>query len=192
MAVLCLLTNTPWPWPTPSRAASATVWEKWPSGQPEAGGSEYLELHGAFSIALRAPGAALLSRFGFLAGRRAREIALAVVLGGGALRGSKTYPLRWVAEDRRAGDGEGTPSPLRLLPVLNKPLILCTVKLALKDAELPLQADSLVVVVIAVVGCYDCILWNEMERLMRCVFKGVLSADGLGFTVVEIALKVDV
>src|SRR5476649_2255699 len=23
MAVLCLLTNTPWPWPTPSRAASA-------------------------------------------------------------------------------------------------------------------------------------------------------------------------
>jgi hypothetical protein len=36
-------------------------------GQPKAGGSEYLELHGAFSIALRAPGAELLSRFGFLA-----------------------------------------------------------------------------------------------------------------------------
>jgi hypothetical protein len=48
------------------------VWEKWPSGQPQAGGSEYLELHGVFSIALRAPGAALLSRFGFLAGRGAR------------------------------------------------------------------------------------------------------------------------
>ncbi len=31
-------------------------------GQPQAGGSEYLELHGAFSIALRAPGAALLSK----------------------------------------------------------------------------------------------------------------------------------
>jgi hypothetical protein len=55
------------------------VWEKWPSGQPQAGGSEYLELHGAFSIALRAPGAALLSRFGFLAGRGAQEIALVVV-----------------------------------------------------------------------------------------------------------------
>jgi hypothetical protein len=55
------------------------VWEKWPLGQPQAGGSEYLELHGAFSIALRAPGAALLSRFGFLAGRGAREIALVVV-----------------------------------------------------------------------------------------------------------------
>jgi hypothetical protein len=48
------------------------VWEKWPSGQPKAGGSEYLELRGVFSIALRAPGAALLSRFGFLAGRGAR------------------------------------------------------------------------------------------------------------------------
>jgi hypothetical protein len=53
------------------------VWEKWPSGQPEAGGSEHLELHGVFSIALRAPGAALLSRFGFLAGRGAREIVFA-------------------------------------------------------------------------------------------------------------------
>jgi hypothetical protein len=56
------------------------VWEKWPSGQPQAGGSEYLELHGAFSIALRAPGAALLSRFGFLAGRGAREIAFVFVV----------------------------------------------------------------------------------------------------------------
>jgi hypothetical protein len=30
------------------------------AGQPKAGGSEYLELHGAFSITLRAPGAGLL------------------------------------------------------------------------------------------------------------------------------------
>jgi hypothetical protein len=52
------------------------VWEKWPSGQPQAGGSEYLELHGASSIALRAPGAALLSRLGFLAERGARELHL--------------------------------------------------------------------------------------------------------------------
>jgi hypothetical protein len=34
-------------------------------GQPQAGGSEYLELHGAFSIALRAPGAELLSKVWF-------------------------------------------------------------------------------------------------------------------------------
>jgi hypothetical protein len=47
----------------------------------------YLELHGAFSIALRAPGAALLRRLGFLAGRGARGIAFAVVLVGGVLRG---------------------------------------------------------------------------------------------------------
>ena len=86
------------------------VWEKWPSGQPEAGGSEYLELHGAFSIALRAPGAALLSRFGFLAGRGAREIALAFALVGGALRGGWTFLLRRVAEDRRAADREETSS----------------------------------------------------------------------------------
>ena len=77
------------------------VWEKWPSGQPQAGGSEYLELHGAFSIALRAPGAALLSRLGFLAGRGARGIALGVVLGGGALRGGWTAPLEVGAEDAK-------------------------------------------------------------------------------------------
>jgi hypothetical protein len=114
----------------------------------------YLELHGAFSIALRAPGAALLSRFGFLAGRGAQEISLAVVLGGGALRGGKTSPLRWVAEDRRAGDREGTPSPLRLL----KFRVVGTLKLALGGVELWLQADSLIVIGIAVVGCHDCIL----------------------------------
>jgi hypothetical protein len=91
------------------------VWEKWPSGQPQAGGSEYLELHGAFSIALRAPGAALLSRLGFLAGRGARGIALAVVLGGGALRGGWTSLLRRVAEDRRAGGREDTPPDSTLL-----------------------------------------------------------------------------
>jgi hypothetical protein len=35
------------------------------AGQPKAGGSEYLELHGAFSITLRAPGAGLLSKVWF-------------------------------------------------------------------------------------------------------------------------------
>ncbi len=39
------------------------VWEKWPcKGQPQAGGSEYLELHDAFSSTLHAPGAGLLSK----------------------------------------------------------------------------------------------------------------------------------
>jgi hypothetical protein len=59
-----------------SEGGKCRVWEKWPTGQPQAGGSEYLELHGAFSIALRAPGAELLSRFGFLAGRGALEMYL--------------------------------------------------------------------------------------------------------------------
>jgi hypothetical protein len=44
--------------------------------QPEAGGSEYLELHGAFSISLRAPGTESLSRFGYLAWRAAQELLL--------------------------------------------------------------------------------------------------------------------
>ena len=35
------------------------------AGQPKAGGSEYLELHGAFSSTLRAPGAELLSKVWF-------------------------------------------------------------------------------------------------------------------------------
>ena len=66
------------------------VWEKWPTGQPQAGGSEYLELHGVFSIALRAPGAALPRRLGFLAGRGAYEL-IAGRCG--------VSPLRRVAED---------------------------------------------------------------------------------------------
>jgi len=50
-----------------------------------------------------------------LLGAKREKLHWLFVLGGGALRGGKTYPLRWVAEDRRAGDREGTPSPLRLL-----------------------------------------------------------------------------
>ena len=68
--------------------------------------------------------------------------------------------LGWVAEDRRAGDREGTPSPLKLLPVLNQPLILGLVKLALKHVGLRLQADALIVVVIGPRGRNDCILRN--------------------------------
>jgi hypothetical protein len=68
--------------------------------------------------------------------------------------------LGWVAEDRRAGDREGTPSPLRLLPVLSKLVILGTVQLALKDVEVRLQADALVVAVVDPCGRNDCILRN--------------------------------
>jgi hypothetical protein len=143
------------------KGGKCKVWEKWPLGQPKAGGSEHLELHGVFSIALRAPGAALLSRFGFLAGRGAREIALAVVLGGGVLRGGKTSPLRWVAEDRRAGDREGTPSPLRLLLVLVKWLVEAAMRGAENCLELLLQADSLIVVLIAIGIClHYCVVRN--------------------------------
>jgi len=87
--------------------------EKWPSGQPQAGGSEYLELHGAFSIALRAPGAALLRRLGFLAGRGAREIAFVFALVGGALRGGWISLLRRVAEDAHAAADRGETSALK-------------------------------------------------------------------------------
>ena len=59
------------------------------------GGSEYLELHGAFSTSLRAPGTESLSRSGFLAGARSRaEIAL------GALRG---VPAQKVMVEECAG-----------------------------------------------------------------------------------------
>ncbi len=43
------------------------------TGQPKAGGSEYLELHEAFSIGLRAPGETP-QQVWFLDGREAREL----------------------------------------------------------------------------------------------------------------------
>lgn len=71
-----------------SEGGKCRVWEKWPTGQPQAGGSEYLELHGAFSIALRAPGAALLSKVWFPCRARSAGDCVADVfaLSGGALR----------------------------------------------------------------------------------------------------------
>ena len=50
-------------------------------GQPQAGGSEYLELHGVFSIALRTPGAELISKVWFPNQRESAEIALGVLRG---------------------------------------------------------------------------------------------------------------
>jgi hypothetical protein len=63
-------------------------------GQPKAGGSEYLELHGAFSIALRAPGAELLSKVWSPCWARKR-----VKLFSGAALRAGTGPLWRVAED---------------------------------------------------------------------------------------------
>ena len=95
MAVLCLLTNTPWPWPTPSRAASAT--ERGITHLERSGRRLQAGLHKRsaedWGHSLRAPGAALLRRLGFLAGRGAHES-----FSGTALRAG-TGPLWWVAED---------------------------------------------------------------------------------------------
>ncbi len=88
------------------------VWEKWPSGQPEAGGSEYLELHGAFSIALRAPGAALLRKAWFPCWARSARNRFLLCFVGEERCGEESSLLRWVAEDRRAADRE-EPSSLK-------------------------------------------------------------------------------
>ena len=96
MAVLCLLTNTPWPWPTPARAASATergITHLEQSGRPSQTGLHKRSAED-WGDSLRAPGAELLRSFGFLAGRGAQELLL-----GSALR-AVTGPQRWVAEDR--------------------------------------------------------------------------------------------
>jgi hypothetical protein len=86
MAVLCLLTNTPWPWPTPARAASAT--ERGITHLERSGGPSQTGLHKRsaedWGYSLRAPGAELLRRFGFLVGRGAQELLL-----GSALRSGK-------------------------------------------------------------------------------------------------------
>src|SRR5665213_3007521 len=92
MAVLCLLTNTPWPWPTASRAASAT--ERGITHLERSGRRLQAGLHKRsaedWGHSLRAPGAALLRRLGFLAGRGAYEL-IAGRCG--------VSPLRRVAED---------------------------------------------------------------------------------------------
>jgi hypothetical protein len=95
MAVLCLLTNTPWPWPTPSRAASATERGITHLERSERRLQAGLHKRSAedWGHSLRAPGAALLRRLGFLAGRGAHEL-----FSGSALRAG-TGPLGRVAED---------------------------------------------------------------------------------------------
>jgi hypothetical protein len=89
MALLCLLTNTPWPWPTPARAASAGCGKsgRQASRRPEEANTwSCTEL---FPSPCARQEQRSSARFGFLAGRGAQEIAFSVVLApnGGALRG---------------------------------------------------------------------------------------------------------
>jgi len=60
--------------------ASEGLWEKWPTGQPQAGGSEYLDLHGAFPSPCALQEQRSSARCGFLAGRGAPEIGFQFVL----------------------------------------------------------------------------------------------------------------
>jgi hypothetical protein len=97
MALLCLLTNTPWPWPTPARAASAGCGKsgRQASRRPEEANTwSCTEL---FPSPCARQEQRSSARFGFLAGRGAQEIVFAVVfaLGGGALRGGLTSPQRF-------------------------------------------------------------------------------------------------
>src|SRR4051794_28744427 len=94
MAVLCLLTNTPWPWPTPARAASAGCGKsgRQASRRPEEANTwSCTEL---FPSPCARQEQRSSARLGFLAGRGAQEIALALVsaLSGGALRGGGNLP----------------------------------------------------------------------------------------------------
>src|ERR1700716_2169400 len=97
MALLCLLTNTPWPWPTPARAASAGCGK---SGRQASRGPEEANTWSCTEL-FPSPCARQeqrsSARFGFLAGRGAQEIAFAVVLllAEGRLGGGWTSPLRF-------------------------------------------------------------------------------------------------
>jgi hypothetical protein len=77
MAVLCLLSNTPWPWPTPSRAASAGC------GKSGFQASRRPEEANTWSCTEFFPSPCARQerrsseRFGFLARRGARDIAFA-------------------------------------------------------------------------------------------------------------------
>src|SRR5258705_4489685 len=98
MAVLCLLTNTPWPWPTPAGAASARG--GFPTRNEVEGGSRPVCTSAARKI--RVPlvarqGRSPSGRLGYLASRGAQEDAIGFVLGVGVAGGK--CPLRRVPED---------------------------------------------------------------------------------------------
>src|SRR6202040_2543293 len=77
MAVLCLLTNTPWPWPTPAGAASARGGVHHPErsgGRPQAGLHKRSAEDWGASCARQ--GRSPSGRLGFLAVRGAQKDAL--------------------------------------------------------------------------------------------------------------------
>lgn len=80
MAVLCLLTNTPWPWPTPAEAASARggVSPTRPTGVASEASDFRNENYGDTPCARQRR--SLSGRLGFLAGRGARELLVALAL----------------------------------------------------------------------------------------------------------------
>ena len=53
------------------------------------------------------------------------------------------------------------------------------------------QTDPLVVALIAAAGLHVETVGYRMGRLVRRVLKGILSANRLGFAVIEVALRVD-
>src|SRR5580700_4925184 len=97
MAVLCLLTNTPWPWPTPAGAASARGGVPHPERKWRAAvGRSAQAQRGRLGCFLRAPGTESLSRLGFLGFARSAWIDCLCFREGVAIGNG---PQRRVAED---------------------------------------------------------------------------------------------
>ena len=100
MAVLCLLTNTPWPWPTPARAASARGGVS-PTRNEMEGGRRPVCTSAARKTAghpLRAPGAELLRKVWLPCLARSAGFDFGMLRGAPAGMGSrKTRPVafRW-------------------------------------------------------------------------------------------------
>src|SRR5260370_29884328 len=94
MAVVCLLTNTPWPWPTPAGAASARGGfptlgtERERSGGGGAQRRSAQAKRGRLGCLLRAPGTESLRRSGFLALRGAQKMLLDFFFGWGLRAGT--------------------------------------------------------------------------------------------------------
>ena len=102
MAVLCLLTNTPWPWPTPAEAASArggfpTLGEQ---AKPERKGRSAAEVCTSEARKIRVPlarargGASQEGLVSLLGAERMRShFVVAVAMGPAAVREETSFPL---------------------------------------------------------------------------------------------------
>src|SRR5271155_2066956 len=118
MAVLCLLTNTPWPWPTPAEAASARG--GFPTLETEWRGRSEAEVCTSEARKIRVPlarargGASQEGLVSLLGAERMRSHFVVAVAMGPVLRAG-TGPLRWVAEDaERLKIGRRPPCDLKL------------------------------------------------------------------------------